>query len=173
MAPALAAAFIRTLGKELAPINGQSIIIVNTPGGATQMAEVRAAKPDGLPLGINTAARFAGMLANRRGAFSPRRFRMDRYGAGRTCRCRDVGISNLGPALIFSEAGRLRALRFLKEKRLKTPPDMTVFSEAGGDVDTGWTQMQGVFGPQKYAMVVKALTKVAQTQPRTAGILRQ
>jgi hypothetical protein len=30
-----------------------------------------------------------------------------------------------------------------------------------------------VFGTQKYAMVVKALTKVAQTQPRTAGILRQ
>lgn len=64
--------FIRTLAESLEPEIGQQIIVVNAPGagGATQMARVRAAKPDGLTLGINTLTHFTGMLTNLKGTFS-------------------------------------------------------------------------------------------------------
>lgn len=64
--------FIRTLAKSLEPKVGQPIVVVNAPGagGATQMARVRHAEPDGLTLGINTMTHFTSMLTNLKGTFS-------------------------------------------------------------------------------------------------------
>ena len=64
--------FTRVLAKELEPLIGQTIVVVNTPGGggAAQMAKVRAAAPDGLTLGVNTVTHFTGMLTNLKGTFS-------------------------------------------------------------------------------------------------------
>ncbi|ASY65342.1 Tricarboxylate transport protein TctC (plasmid) [Sinorhizobium sojae CCBAU 05684] len=64
--------FIRTLAQSLEPMIGQPIVVVNAPGagGATQMAHVRQAKPDGLTIGINTMTHFTSMLTNLKGTFS-------------------------------------------------------------------------------------------------------
>ncbi|CVI62972.1 MULTISPECIES: Bug family tripartite tricarboxylate transporter substrate binding protein [Agrobacterium] len=64
--------FIRTLAQSLEPLIGQTIVVVNAPGagGATQMARVASAKPDGLTLGINTMTHFTSMLTNLKGTFS-------------------------------------------------------------------------------------------------------
>lgn len=64
--------FIRTLAQSLEPLIGQTIVVVNAPGagGATQMARVAHAKPDGLTLGINTMSHFTSMLTNLKGTFS-------------------------------------------------------------------------------------------------------
>lgn len=63
--------FIRTLAKSLEPIIGQPIVVINSPGGAgaSQMARIRPAKPDGLTLGVNTLTHFTGMLTNLKGTF--------------------------------------------------------------------------------------------------------
>jgi tripartite-type tricarboxylate transporter receptor subunit TctC len=65
--------FIRTLAESLEPLIGQTIVVMNAPGGggAAQMAKVRAAKPDGLTLGINTLTHFTSMETNLKGTFSP------------------------------------------------------------------------------------------------------
>jgi len=65
--------FIRTLAKSLEPEIGQQVVVINSPGGggATQMTRVRAAKPDGLTLGVNTLTHFTAMLTNLKGTFSP------------------------------------------------------------------------------------------------------
>lgn len=213
--------YTRTLAKELEPIIGQSIVVVNAPGGggATQMAKMRAAKPDGLTLGVNTVTHFTGMLTNLRGTFTPDDFEwialsqidpilffvskeselnsitdlvalakanggevniggfgpvgsMQNIGMGMLEEAAgvkfnwvafestpdiiasvlgghvDVGVSNLGPALSFFEADRLKGLGVLGEKRLGTLPDMQTFGEQGYDVDTNWLQVRGVFGPK-------------------------
>lgn len=64
--------FIRTLAQSLEPLIGQTIVVVNAAGagGATQMARVAHAKPDGLTLGINTMSHFTSMLTNLKGTFS-------------------------------------------------------------------------------------------------------
>lgn len=64
--------FIRTLAQSLEPLIGQTIVVVNAPGagGATQMARVSHAKPDGLTLAINTMTHFTSMLTNLKGTFS-------------------------------------------------------------------------------------------------------
>lgn len=59
----------------------------------------------------------------------------------------DVGVANLGPALSFFEAGRLKGLGVLGDQRLDTLPDMQTWAEQGYDVDTSWLQVRGVFGP--------------------------
>ncbi|MCG6904966.1 MAG: tripartite tricarboxylate transporter substrate binding protein [Rhodobacter sp.] len=276
--------FSRTLAKELEPIINQTIVVVNTPGGggASQMAKVRAAKPDGLTLGVNTVTHFTGMLTNLRGTFSPDDFEwialaqedpimffvskeselndmkdlvalakenggeVNIGGFGPVGSMQnigmtmleesagvkfnwvafestpdiiaavlgghvDVGVSNLGPALTFFEADRLKGLGVLGEKRLKTLPDMQTFGEQGFEVDTSWIQVRGVFGPkgmplelqqqiadaihkamaadsyqtyaraagvedsdygpEKYAVFVKNLTKVAEAQLAAAGLI--
>ncbi|MCR4265161.1 tripartite tricarboxylate transporter substrate binding protein [Nitratireductor sp. ZSWI3] len=213
--------FTRTLAKSLEPLIGQSIVVVNAPGGggATQMAKVRAAAPDGLTLGVNTVTHFTGMLTNLRGTFSPDDFEWialaqedpilffvaknseldsitdlvelaranggevniggfgpvgSMQNIGMTMLEQqagvkfnwvafestpdiiaavlgghvDVGVSNLGPALSFFEADRLKGLGVLGEKRLSTLPDMQTFGEQGYDVDTSWIQVRGVFGPK-------------------------
>ena len=65
--------FIRTLAKPLEPQIGQSVVVLNAPGGggANQMSRIIKAKPDGLTLGINTLTHFTGMLTNLKGTFSP------------------------------------------------------------------------------------------------------
>ncbi len=65
--------FIRTLAKPLEPIIGQTVAVINAPGGggANQMSRIKAAKPDGLTIGINTLSHFTGMLTNLKGTFSP------------------------------------------------------------------------------------------------------
>ncbi len=245
--------FSRTLAKELEPIIGQSIVVVNAPGGggATQMAKLRAAKPDGLSLGVNTVTHFTGMLTNLRGTFSPDDFEwialaqidpiiffveknaelnsitdlvelakanggeVNIGGFGPVGSMQnigmtmleesagvkfnwvafestpdiiaavlgghvDVGISNLGPALEFFQADRLKGLGVLGEKRLGTLPDMQTFGEQGFEVDTNWLQVRGVFGPkgmpielqQQIADAIhKAMaTDSYQTYARAAGV---
>jgi putative tricarboxylic transport membrane protein len=245
--------YTRTLAKELEPLIGQPVIVVNAPGGggATQMAKMRAAKPDGLTLGVNTVTHFTGMLTNLRGTFSPGDFEwialsqidpiiffavkeselntvsdlvelakanggevnvggfgpvgsMQNIGMTMLEEAAgvkfnwvafestpdiiasvlgghvDVGISNLGPALEFFEANRLKGLGVLGEKRLGTLPDMQTFGEQGYDVDTNWLQVRGVFGPkgmplelqQKIAEAIhKAMaTESYQTYARASGV---
>lgn len=64
--------FMRTLAESLESQIGQSIVIVNSPGGggASQMSRVRSAAPDGLTLAVNTLSHFTGMLTNLKGVFS-------------------------------------------------------------------------------------------------------
>jgi putative tricarboxylic transport membrane protein len=245
--------FSRTLAQELEPLIGQSIVVINAPGGggATQMAKVRAAKPDGLTLGVNTVTHFTGMLTNLRGTFSPDDFEwialaqidpiifftakdskldsiidlvelakekngevniggfgpvgsMQNIGTTmleKTAGVKfnwvafestpdiiaavlgghvDVGISNLGPALSFFQADRLKGLGVLGEKRLSTLPDMKTFGEQGYDVDTNWLQVRGVFGPKGMPLdlqkkIAKAIhtamaTDLYQKYARNAGV---
>ncbi|MDQ7729646.1 tripartite tricarboxylate transporter substrate binding protein [Halomonas sp. SpR8] len=64
--------FMRTLAESLEPQIGQSIAIINSPGGggASQMSRVRSAEPDGLTLAVNTLSHFTGMLTNLKGVFA-------------------------------------------------------------------------------------------------------
>lgn len=64
--------FMRTLAESLEPQVGQSVAIINSPGGggASQMSRVRSAQPDGLTLAVNTLSHFTGMLTNLEGVFS-------------------------------------------------------------------------------------------------------
>lgn len=64
--------FIRTLAKTLEPEIGQKVIVINAPGGggAAQMTRVRAARPDGLTLGVNTLSHFTSMLTNLKGTYA-------------------------------------------------------------------------------------------------------
>ncbi len=245
--------YARTLAKELEPIIGQTVVIVNAPGGggATQMAKVRTAKPDGLTLGVNTVTHFTSMLTNLRGTFSTDDFEwialsqidpilffvskesdltsvtdlvekakanggevniggfgpvgsMQNIGMTMLEEAAgvkfnwvafestpdiiaavlgghiDVGVSNLGPALEFFEADRLKGLGVLGEKRLGTLPEMQTFSEQGYDVDNNWLQVRGVFGPkgmpvelqQQIADAIhKAMaTESYQTYARASGV---
>ncbi len=62
----------RTLGNALSRVIGQPVVIINAPGGggATQMAKVRSAKPDGQTLAINTLTHLTAMQTNLKGTFS-------------------------------------------------------------------------------------------------------
>ncbi|MEJ2002311.1 MAG: tripartite tricarboxylate transporter substrate binding protein [Maritimibacter sp.] len=245
--------FSRTLAKELEPIIGQSIVVVNAPGGggATQMAKMRSAKPDGLTLGVNTVTHLTGMQTNLRGTFSPDDFEwialaqidpimffvskdselnsitdlvelakanggevniagfgpvgsMQNIGMSMLEKAAgvkfnwvahqstpdiiaavlgghmDVGVANLGPALSFFEADRLKGLGVLGDNRLSTLPDMQTFGEQGYDVDTSWLQIRGVFGPKGMPLelqqqIADAIHKAMasdsyQTYARAAGV---
>ncbi|PWE31493.1 Bug family tripartite tricarboxylate transporter substrate binding protein [Pararhodobacter marinus] len=212
--------FVRTLAQSLEPMIGQPVVINNLPGGggAVQMANVRAAAPDGLTLGVNTVTHFTGMLTNLQGVFAPDDFawialsqvdpilffaeinsdlnsmtdlveraranegQVNIGGFGPVGSMQniamemlegetgvtfnwvafestpdiiaavlgghvDVGVANLGPALSFFEAGRLKGLGVLGDERLDTLPEMQTWAEQGYDVDTSWLQVRGVFGP--------------------------
>lgn len=60
----------------------------------------------------------------------------------------DVGVANLGPVIEYFEAGRLKGLGVLGDKRLPSVPDMQTVGEQGFNVDTSWLQVRGVFGPK-------------------------
>lgn len=53
--------FARELGKVLAPVAGQPVIVVNRVGGngAVQMAVLKASTPDGYTIGVNTTSHLA------------------------------------------------------------------------------------------------------------------
>lgn len=245
--------YTRTLAKELEPLIGQPVVVVNAPGGggATQMAKVRAAKADGLTLGVNTVTHFTGMLTNLKGTFSPSDFdwialsqvdpilffaasdsplnnmkdlvelakqrngeiNIGGFGpvgsmqnialtmlekeAGVTFNWVafestpdiiaavlgghvDVGVSNLGPALEFFTANRVKGLGVLGDNRLATVPDMQTWAEQGYNVDTSWLQVRGVFGPKGMPIelqqqisdaIHKAMaTESYQTYARASGV---
>ncbi len=84
--------FVRSLAQSLEPMIGQPVVINNLPGGggATQMANVRAAAPDGLTLGVNTVSHFTGMLTNLRGVFAPDDFAW-------------IALSQIDPILFFAD----------------------------------------------------------------------
>jgi tripartite-type tricarboxylate transporter receptor subunit TctC len=62
----------RELAKAASPILGQSIVVENRPGGsgATQMAAVATAKPDGYTLGTLTPSQIGAWNSNLKGKFS-------------------------------------------------------------------------------------------------------
>lgn len=64
--------FARNLARAVEPALGQPVIVVNRPGGggATQMAALRSAAPDGYTLGVNTLSHFTSMQSNLKGVFS-------------------------------------------------------------------------------------------------------
>jgi len=63
--------FARELAKAAEPVFGQPVVVVNRPGGsgATQMALLREAKPDGYTLGVNTASHLTAMRTNLKGVY--------------------------------------------------------------------------------------------------------
>lgn len=98
--------FIRTLASALEPAIGQKIIVVNAPGGggATQMSKIRAAKPDGLTLGVNTVTHVTNMLTNLKGTFSIDDFDW-------------IALSQIDPILFFVRSdSELNSLKDLVEE---------------------------------------------------------
>ena len=59
----------------------------------------------------------------------------------------DVGISNLSALKSFFDAGRIQGIGVIADERLEGLPDVPTFAEQGFDIDTGWVQVRGVFGP--------------------------
>jgi tripartite-type tricarboxylate transporter receptor subunit TctC len=64
--------FARELARAASPILGQPVVVVNRPGGsgATQMAALKAAAPDGYTIGVNTISHLTNMETNLRGVYS-------------------------------------------------------------------------------------------------------
>ncbi|WP_298015531.1 tripartite tricarboxylate transporter substrate binding protein [uncultured Castellaniella sp.] len=63
--------FARELAKAAEPVFGQPVVVVNRPGGsgATQMALLKEAKPDGYTVGVNTASHLTAMRTNLKGVY--------------------------------------------------------------------------------------------------------
>ncbi len=245
--------YIRTLAKELEPIIGQKVVVINAPGGggATQMNKVRSAKPDGLTLAVNTVTHVTSMLTNLKGTFSLDDFSWialsqvdpivffvrsdskfnslkDLVEAAKKNKGQiniggfgpigsmqsigtamledvagvkfnwvahkstpdimtgllgghvDVGIASLGPIVQYFESNRVKGLGVLGPKRLGTLPNVQTFDEQGYDVDEGWAQVRGVFGPKGIPMetqkkiadaIYKAMaTDSYQQYARKAGV---
>lgn len=64
--------FARELAEAAAPVFGQPVVVVNRPGGggATQMAVIRDAEPDGYTVGVNTATHVTSLLTTLKGQFN-------------------------------------------------------------------------------------------------------
>jgi len=58
----------------------------------------------------------------------------------------DAANSNPGQVAQQVEAGKLRILGIMAEKRLKDLADVPTYAEAGYPVDAGWSQFRGIFG---------------------------
>jgi tripartite-type tricarboxylate transporter receptor subunit TctC len=58
----------------------------------------------------------------------------------------DAANSNPGQVTQQVEAGKLRILGIMAEKRLKDLPTVPTYAEAGFPVDAGWSQFRGIFG---------------------------
>ena len=211
--------FIRTLAKALEPQIKQNIVVVNSPGGggAAQMSRVRAAKPDGLTLGINTLTAFTSMVDNLKGTFALDEFSwiattqedqnlmyvradseinnlkdLEEAAKKRTINVGgfgpigstqfismsmyaeaagidlnwvafnatpdivaallgghiDVGMSSLGGAKSFFDAGRIKGLGVHGMTKLDGYENIQTFSDQGYKVDNSWVQLRGVFGPK-------------------------
>ncbi|MEI2416305.1 tripartite tricarboxylate transporter substrate binding protein [Orrella sp. JC864] len=63
--------FARELAKAAEPVFGQPVVVVNRPGGsgATQMALLKASRPDGYTVGVNTASHLTAMRTNLKGVY--------------------------------------------------------------------------------------------------------
>lgn len=68
--------FARTLAEAAKDIFSQPIVVVNKPGGggATQMAALTAAAPDGYTIGVSVMTHFTAMQTNLAGTFAPEDF---------------------------------------------------------------------------------------------------
>lgn len=68
--------FARELAQAASPIFGKPVVVVNRPGGsgATQMALISSAQPDGYTVGVNTASHVTAMLTNLKGTYTPADF---------------------------------------------------------------------------------------------------
>jgi tripartite-type tricarboxylate transporter receptor subunit TctC len=68
----------------------------------------------------------------------------------------DAANSNPGQVTQQVEAGKLRILGVMAEKRLKDLPDVPTYAEAGYSVDSGWSQFRGIFGRKGIPQPVQA-----------------
>lgn len=68
--------FARELAQAATPIFGKPVVVVNRPGGsgATQMALISSAAPDGYTVGVNTSSHVTAMLTNLKGTYTPADF---------------------------------------------------------------------------------------------------
>ncbi|MDX5376326.1 MAG: tripartite tricarboxylate transporter substrate binding protein [Halomonas sp.] len=73
----------------------------------------------------------------------------------------DVGISNLSALKSFFDADRIQGVGVIADERLEGLPDVPTFAEQGVDIDTGWVQVRGVFGPAGIPMETQQ--KIAET----------
>lgn len=67
----------------------------------------------------------------------------------------DAVNTNPAPMLQFAEADRVKALGVLADDRLEALPDVPTYAEAGFEVDTGWQQVRGIYGPKDIPEDVK------------------
>ncbi|MFZ5634386.1 MAG: tripartite tricarboxylate transporter substrate binding protein [Bacillota bacterium] len=210
---------VRQLGKAAEPILGQPVVVENKPGGsgATQVAALVAAPPDGYTLAACTPTQIGSWQSNLKGKFkiddfawinrvqidpyiivvradspwktlkelveyakqNPNKLRVGGYGTvgsghnvafnilARTAGIKaawtpfegtndavtsllgghiDVANSNPGQVTQYVQAGKLRILGVMAEKRLPDLPDVPTYAEAGYPVDTSWMQFRGIFG---------------------------
>ena len=68
----------------------------------------------------------------------------------------DAANSNPGQVAQQVEAGKLRILGIMAEKRLKDLPDVPTYAEAGYPVDAGWSQFRGIFGRKGIPQPIQA-----------------
>jgi tripartite-type tricarboxylate transporter receptor subunit TctC len=68
----------------------------------------------------------------------------------------DAANSNPGQVTQQVEAGKLRILGVMSEKRLKDLPNVPTYADAGYPVDAGWSQFRGVFGRKGIPQPIQA-----------------
>lgn len=125
---------VRALAHSLEPMIGQTLVVDNAPGGggATQMAKVRAAAPDGLTLGVNTVSHFTAFLTNLDGVFSADDFAW-------------IALMQVDPILVFSEKGSaVSSITDLVELARSKPGQVNVggFGPVGSMQHLGMTMLE-------------------------------
>lgn len=93
----------------------------------------------------------------------------------------DVGMSSLGGAKSFFDAGRIKGLGVHGMTKLDGYDDIQTFSDQGYKVDNSWVQLRGVFGPKGIPKDIQEqisdafhkamLDKDYQTYARNAGVI--
>jgi tripartite-type tricarboxylate transporter receptor subunit TctC len=68
----------------------------------------------------------------------------------------DAANSNPGQVTQQVEAGKLRILGVMAEKRLKDLSNVPTYAEAGYPVDAGWSQFRGIFGRKGIPQPIQA-----------------
>lgn len=68
--------FARELAQAATPVFGKPVVVVNRPGGsgATQMALINSAEPDGYTIGVNTSSHITAMLTTLKDTYTPADF---------------------------------------------------------------------------------------------------
>lgn len=125
---------VRALAESLEPMIGQTLVVDNAPGGggATQMAKVRAAAPDGLTLGVNTMSHFTAFLTNLDGVFSEDDFSW-------------IALMQIDPILVFSEKdSSITSITDLVELARSKPGQVNVggFGPVGSMQHLGMTMLE-------------------------------